>query len=599
MSDHRYHKQRVAIGALVNQTRQRLLDAASVVGTEFSAAAVAAAIADDILMVEGRCEQLARRGTVLQGRGTLEWPDGTVAGRYGFLHALYQDVLYTRLPAAQRVRLHQQVGEREEQAYGARAQEIASELAVHFEQGRAYGKAVRYRQQAGENALQRSAYQEAITHLTKGLELLKTLPDTAERAQQELRLHLILAAPLAATTGYTTLEVERVRTRALELCRQVGEIPQLFSALLGLCGFYLERAEIQRARKLAEEGLSLAQNVHNPIYLVWAHRGLGDVLYRLGEFALAREHLEKGIALYDSLQHHSSSPVEDPRVGCLAFLAQILWWLGYPDQALQRSDQALTLAQEMAHPFSLAFALNLAAALHKRCREVQAAQERAEAAIALSTAQEFPFFVALGTITRGWVLTEQGQVEEGITQIRQGLAAWQTMRTELTRPHFLVLLAEVYGKAGQSEEGLSALAEALTMVDKTGERYFEAELYRLKGELTLQQSSGQHLGSRVQTKPKVNGKGQRAQVSHLHPLTPNPQAEAEAEAYFLKAIEIARRQRAKSPELQAVRSLSRLWQWQGKTKAAHDVLAEIYGWFTEGFDTADLQEAKALLKELS
>ncbi|MBI3757219.1 MAG: tetratricopeptide repeat protein [Deltaproteobacteria bacterium] len=304
------------------------------------AGAVAAAIADDLLRVEGRCEQLARRGTVLQVRGTMEWPDGTVAGRYGFLHALYQDVLYSRLPAAQRVRLHHQVGERAEQAYGERAKEIASELAVHFEQGRDYGKVVQYLQQAGENALRRSAPQEAVHLIRKGLELLTTLPDTSERARQELRLQLVLAAPLTATTGYTTLEVEKVHTRALELCRQVGETSQLFVALLGLCGFYLERAEITTARELAEQGLSLARNVHDPIYLMWAHRMLGDLLYRLGEFAPAREHLEQGIALYDS-QQRSAGVLDDPAVYCLSFAAYTLWFLGYADQALQRSHEAL------------------------------------------------------------------------------------------------------------------------------------------------------------------------------------------------------------------------------------------------------------------
>jgi predicted ATPase len=371
----------------------------------------------------------------------------------------------------------------------------------------------------------------------------------------------------------------------------LGKTPELFWVLLGLFGFYLERAEIKTAREVAEQCLSLAQDVHDPIFLVLAHRALGDVLYRLGEFALAREHLEEGVALYDSQQRHSSSLVEDPRVGCLSFAAVALWYLGYPDQAQQRSHEALTLAQEISRPLSLAFALNLDAIVHKHRREVQAAQERSEAAIALSTAQEFPFFLALGTIGRGWALTEQGQVEEGITQIRQGLAAWQAMRTELTRPHFLVLLAEVYGKAGQGEEGLSVLAEALALIDKTGERYFEAELYRLKGTLTLQSKTSHRQVKASQNKSR--------QVRSPKSGVTNPQAEAEAEACFLQAIEIARNQQAKSLELRAATSLSRLWQQQGKKAEAHKMLAEIYGWFTEGFDTADLQEAKTLLEELS
>jgi len=484
-------------------------------------------------------------------------------------------VLYTRLPAAQRMRLHQQVGEREEQAYGERAAEIASELAVHFEQGRDYRKAVQYLQQAGENALRRLAHQEAVHLIRKGLGMLTTLPDTPERTRQELRLQLALAAPLTATTGYTTLEVERVHTRALELCRQVGETRQLFSALLGLCGFYLERAEIQRAREFAEQGLSLAQSVHDPIYLMWAHRMQGDLLYRLGEFALAREHLEQGIALYNSQERRSYGVLDDPAVYCLSFAAYTLWFLGYADQALQRSHEALSLARELSHPHSLAFALCFAAMVHQHRREGQAAQERAEAAIRLATEQGFPHWVASGTALRGWALAEQGQEEEGIAQVRRGMAAWQDTGAETARPYYLALLAEAYGKAGQAEKGLAALADAPAMVDKTGERRWEAELYRLKGELLLAQE-----GSRLQA------------VGFRENTT-------EAEECFHKAIDVARKQQAKSLELRAVLSLARLWQQQGKHHAARDMLSTIYNWFTEGFDTKDLQEAKALLEELT
>jgi predicted ATPase len=224
----------------------------------------------------------------------------------------------------------------------------------------------------------------------------------------------------------------------------------------------------------------------------------------------------------------------------------------------------------------LAVALNWTAWLHQYRREGQLTQERAEAEIALSNEQGFPFWVAVGTIQRGWALAEQGQGEEGITQIRQGLAAYRDIGSELTRTHFLSLLAEAYGKTGQTEEGLTALAEALAFVDKTGERFYEAELYRLKGELTLQKFQVSGFKFQVQNSP-----------------------ESEAEECFHKAIEIARKQQAKSLELRAVMSLSRLWQKQGKKDEARQLLAEIYGWFTEGFDTKDLQEARALLDELS
>ena len=264
-------------------------------------------------------------------------------------------------------------------------------------------------------------------------------------------------------------------------------------------------------------------------------------------------------------------------------VALALWLLGYPDQAVTRSNEALTLAQAQSHPYSLAVALLYAAALHQLRREVQAVQARAEAVIALSTEQGFMMWLAVGTVQRGWALAEQGQGEAGIAQIRQGIAAWQATGTAVARPWWLALLAEAYGKVGQTEEGLRVLTEALTVVDKTGECLYAAELYRLKGVLTLRQC---HVASA------------KGQAPIPQPLSPNSQAEVEAEAYFQQAIEIARWQSAKSLELRAVMSLSRLWQQQGKRAEAHELLAEVYNWFTEGFDTVDLQEAKALLDQL-
>jgi predicted ATPase len=322
---------------------------------------------------------------------------------------------------------------------------------------------------------------------------------------------------------------------------------------------------------------------------MWAHNILGQSLLFLGEFALAQDHLEQGIALYDPQKHNplvSGAVVQDSGVSCLSIAASALWCLGYPDQALKRIQEALTLAQELSHPFSLAYALNLAANLYQFRREGQAAQERAEAGIALSSEQGVPFLLALGTILRGWALAEQGQGEEGIAQIHQGLATYQAMGAGAGLPHFLALLAEAYGKVGQAEEGLAVLAEALATVDKTGERVSEAELYRVKGELTLVRRVGNaHQDSGIVAAGTVGGA--------------HPTIEDEVEECFWKAIDIARRQSAKSLELRAVMSLARLWQQQGKKEEARKMLQEIYGWFTEGFDTADLKEARALLDELT
>jgi len=292
--------------------------------------------------------------------------------------------------------------------------------------------------------------------------------------------------------------------------------------------------------------------------------------YWLGEFVSARAHLQQVIRLYNPQQHHLLALVYGVDFGVVfSPTAFTLWYLGYSEQALGSSCKAITLAQELSHPHSLALVLHYATWLYQYRREEQATQERAEELIALSSEQELPFLLAWGTMYRGWALAQQGQEEEGIAQIRQGLAASRAMGAGVGVPYWLALLAELYGKVGQIEEGLPLLAEALTVLDKTGERFYEAELYRLKGELTLQ-SNVQSLESRVK----------------------------EAEACFLQAIEVTKKQQAKSLELRAATSLARLWHHQGKRAEAHKLLSEVYNWFTEGFDTKDLQEAKALLDEL-
>jgi predicted ATPase len=354
---------------------------------------------------------------------------------------------------------------------------------------------------------------------------------------------------------------------------------------------------LQLARELGEQLLRLAQQAQDAALLLVAHWALGVTLLQQGEMPLAREHVEQGIALYDPQQHRSLAFVYGMDIGmtCRIFAAWVLWLLGYPDQALQRSHEAITLAQELSHPYSLSFALQFTAELHQFRREWRLAQERAEAAMALSAEQGFTLDLSRAVILRGWALAEQGQGEEGIAQIRQGLAAWRETEAKLTGPYFLALLAEAYGKGGQVAEGLSVVAEALAAVDKAGERLWEAELYRLTGELTLQQSRA----SLGQVQDKSQTSQNKSEVPHTQHLTPSTQAEAEAEACFHQAIGIARHQQAKSLELRAVMSLGRLWQQQGETEEARKMLAEIYGWFTEGFDTKDLQEAKALLEELT
>ncbi len=487
---------------------------------------------------------------------------------FTFKHALIQDTAYQSLLKSTRQQVHQRIAQVLEQDFPETAATQPELLAHHYTEAGQHEAAMRYWERAGQQAIEHSANEEAIGHLTRGLQVLKTQPDTPERMQQELTLLTALGVPLRATKGFGAPEVGQVYARARELCLQVEETPQLFPVLRGLWEFYELQGELQTARELGEQLLTLAQRVQEEELLLVAHNVLGDTLVWLGEFAGAREHLEQGMALYNPHQYRSHAFLYgyDSGVHCLSFLAWALWYLGCPEQALRRIHEALTLAQEVSHPFSLGFALAFAAWLHQLRREGQAAQERAEAIIALSTDQEFPFWEAWGTILRGSTLAEQGQSAEGIAQIRQGIAAWRAMGAELQLPYYLALLVEAYGKAGQAEEGLRVLAEALTAVHKTGERQHEAELYRLKGELLLEQD------------------------------VPNEQ---EAESCFRQAVDVANQQQAKSLELRAATSLARLWQSQSKRQDAYDLLAPVYEWFTEGFDTADLQEAKALLAELN
>jgi DNA-binding winged helix-turn-helix (wHTH) protein/predicted ATPase len=563
----------------LSEADQALLEAASVAGHTFSVAAVAAGVAQAPETIEARYTAFARQGRFIQASGTETWPDGTVTACYQFLHALYHEVVYARVSAGHRVRLHQQIGARKEAGYGVQARQIAAELAVHFTRGRDAWRAVKYLQYAGENALRRSAYQEAITQLTAALDLLATLPEGRERLQHELLVQTTLGPVLSVAKGYAAPEVERSFTRARELCQLLGDTPQLSLILWGLYRFYFVRAEHHTAQELAAQLLSLAQHDPAPSLLLAAHTALGAALWVQGHLTAAREHLVPELPGVQAPQRRAL-PFRygvDPGVLRLGFTAYDLWSLGYADAALQRLQAMLTLAQELAHPFSLVVAQGIAACIQQRRRDIPDTQAWAEAALTLATEHGFPYWMAGGAILRGWALATQGHAEEGIPHMQQGLAAYRATGAELVWQFWLAMLAEAYGQGGRAEEGLCALAEALAHVDKTGERFGEAELHRLKGELLLIQGTG---------------KG-RARTAD-----PELSIMAEAEACFVRALDIARRQQAKTLELRAAMSLARLWQRQGKRAAAYDLIAPIYGWFTEGFDTADLQEAKALLEEL-
>jgi predicted ATPase len=444
-------------------------------------------------------------------------------------------------------------------------------VAQHYTTAGCAAQAVHYWQRAGQQASARSAYLEAVSHLTTAIELLKTLPETPDHTQQALTLHLALGAALQIAKGLAGPEVEHAYTQAYALCQRLGETPELVPVLFGLWRFYHAQSQFQTARELGETLLRLAQRAHDPTLAVIAHYALGATGLYLGALPAARLHLEEGIARYTPDLRRA--PVfrigYDLGVACRVNVARALWLLGYPEQALTRLQETLTLAHMLSHPYSLAFARCFAAfVLHvSQFRpDVLAVHEHAEAAVALATEQGFPLFVAMGTIFRGWALALQGQGKEGMAQVRQGIAAWRTTGTAAYVPYLCTLLAEVYDLLGHPEDGLQALAEAHSLMEQHDERWWEAEVHRLRGVLLLRQTM--------------------------------PQQE-EAEACFQRALDVARRQQAKSLELRAAMSLARLWQQQGKWAEAYALLAPVYRWFTEGFDTADLIEAKALLDALA
>jgi predicted ATPase len=560
------------IGRLAEPLRDALR-VASVEGEEFTAEVVAGVQrTGEREMLSHFSGDLTTRHQLVQAQ-TLVRMRSQRLSRYRFRHILFQKYLYSGLDPVARMQLHEDVGNALESLFGERAEEIAVQLAHHFQEAGIAQKAADYLYQAGRQAMVLSANEEAIAHFNNAVASLETLPETPERLEQELALQLDLAAPLEAARGFTAPETARAYHRAYELCQQIGETPRMVPAALSLGVYHYARGECHKALELTEQSWNLALQMEDPLMVATSRWLLGVYSLTMGDLEPALEHLEHVIAFYDPEQHASLAytMAQDPGVSVLAWASWTLWLLGYPDQALERSRKAMALARQLDHPYTLDFALSVAGAFfHQMRRETDAARELNEATLQLSTEEGFPLSMAAGTLLRGWALALAGQADEGITAIRQGLDTMQAMGTKTRRSHSLALLAEAHASAGQVVQGLSALDEALSQVEESGERYFESEIHRLRGELLLIQ------GDETATDTSLG----------------------RAEGCFQRAIEVARRQQARSWELRATMSLARLWGAQGKGEAARKVLTEVYGWFTEGFDTPDLMEAKALLEEL-
>ncbi len=540
---------------------KRLLQSAAVIGKDVPFPLLQA--------ITDQPEQELRRGlTKLQAAEFLYETNLFPDPEYTFKHALTHEVAYGGLLQERRRALHVRIVETIENLFSERITEQLERLAHHALQGEMWQKAVEYLHQAGKKAIARSANPQSITYLEQALLALNHLPENRQTIKKALDIRVDLGPALIATNGFSAPEVKENYTRARVLCDQFGETPQLFPVLWGLARMHDIQGELRVGAELGGQLLKLAQKVQDPALLLEAHHELWANLSALGELTTARLHVEQGFPLYDPQKHRQHAFLyggHDPGVCCAFHAADLLWQLGYPDQALRKSRDSVIMARELAHSSTLSFALSFAAWFHQFRGDRQAVKAHVEENIALATEQGFGGRVHTEFL-RGWLLAEEGDAEAGITQMSKNLANQRSRRVSLRFAHSAALMAEALRKSTRSSEALTVVTEAIATSQRAGGRYYEAELHRIKGELLLAQTT---------------------------------RASEAAENCLVQAIEIASRQSAKSLELRAAMSLSRLWRMQGKREQARELLSGIYGWFTEGFDAADLKEAQALLEELS
>jgi predicted ATPase len=477
-----------------------------------------------------------------------------------------QDAAYRTLLRSKRQALHARIVEVLEERFAETVETQPEILAHHCTQARLITRAVDYLRRAGELAAKRSATTGAIAQFRKGLDLLHGLPDNPQRWSQELELWVALGGALMAAKGFAAKESGEAWGQARELCRQLSETSQLPRVLYGQYVFHLVRAEPATAFDVGTELLELGRQRRNTDLPVMGHRAVGNASFELGQLVPAREHLDRALALYDRAWNNALAYLYgfDPRVAVLSYLAWTLFALGYPDQALARSREAVTIARETSHLASLAFAQFFHCALGQLSRRDEAeVRTEAETLVRLASEQGFQYWLAGGTVLGGWALARSGEPEAGLAQLHRGLADWRATGAEHFLPHFLTLAADAYGQVGRLTKGLDLLQEAVSRVKRSGERWYEAELYRFKAKL-LMTGSDHH----------------------------------EAETCLRRALTVARAQDARAWELRAAIDLARLWHAQGKSAEARNLLTPIYDWFSEGCDTPDLKDAKALLDEL-
>ncbi len=482
---------------------------------------------------------------------------------YTFKHALVQDAAHGSLLHSLRRQLHAQIARALEIHVPELMDSQPEVFARHYTEAGLADKSVAYWGKAGHRSISRSAMAEAATQFDKALDQLALLPDDLERQRQELELRSALGAVLRGVKGQAAAETGQAYARARELWEQLGSPSEFFQIPYGQSLYHMVRGELDLAQRLDQDLLSLSRQRDDSAGLVLGHVSSGRNLMLVGKFALSRSHLEAGLALHDPISHHSLGHQAGIHPSSLAYLGNVLFCLGFPDQAMAQSNMAIAKAQRLGHPQSLAVNLAVSARLLSLVGDNATLGERVDQLVAVTTEHGFPYWCAQGAIYRGWFQVNNGEVTEGISLLRSGSAAYRATGAEAWMPHYLALLARACERGGQIEEACSLLDDALLISTRTGECWFAAELNRHKGELLLRQGKS-----------------------------------AVAEELYVIALKIAREQDARLWELRAAASLARLRRDQGRHRDARELLVPIYGWFTEGFGTSDLREAKALLDEL-
>ncbi len=562
-----------SIRSMIERKRQKLseddrqvLGAASVQGYEFDSALLAEALGLELAAVEERLAVLEHVHRFVRSAGETDFPDRSPSWHFRFSHVLYQNSFFNQLTPARRRTLSMAIAAALEHHHGSEAQRIASELAVLCEAAREFRQSSHYYLLAAKNAARLSAHQEAVQLARRGLGQLKSLPEDTERMRRELGLQNALAYSLFLIEGYGVPEVEQTFQRAQDLAQKTGQAQELFGILRGLCFYYGARGQLLVERRMTKQALELAEQSGDPSLRIVSYHLSGDHYLWTGDFTQSRDFLLKGIDLYHAERDRSLPErfgAYDLSVGCRMFLAHDLWYLGYPDQALNHINEAVRLARELNHPYSIAASLTHLAWIHTLRGEPAMAAQSAEEGFQLSSEAGFPFHVAHAKTFRGWTLCEQGSVEQGIREIQDGMEMYRRTGATVENPFKAILLADALAKTGRFDLGMVTLDNARTGIEKDAPIFCEAEIYRERGELLAAMGNVE--------------RGERC---------------------FHKALEIARRQNAKSLELRAAISLANLYREMGRTAEAHEILGDAYGWFSEGFDTSDLKNARTVLESL-